>query len=107
MTSEPFEVLDQALREVASQSQDVQERIARLDFLNTPEGNRRSLTAQGQLMERRQGERRAPSRATPGRRQLHDRRLPLQQRVKEYEIQLSKLLERTVRLYQLKQLQQM
>jgi hypothetical protein len=102
MTTEPFEELEQALRDLASQSQRLEERIAQLHFYNKPEGNRRSRTPQGLCAPRRLGERRIPQRAAAGRRELADRRLPPRQRLAEWQSQLAQVLERSIELSQLK-----
>jgi hypothetical protein len=102
MTAEPFEELEQALREAVSQGHRLKELIAHLQFHNTSKGNRRSLTPKGFWTQRRLGERRLPQRAAAGRRELPDRRLPLRQRLAEWQSQLAQVLERSVELSQLK-----
>jgi hypothetical protein len=102
MTTEPFVEIEQALRDVASQSQRLTERIIQLHFCNTPTANRRSLTPQASCLQRRQGERRIPPRATAGRRERSDRRLPPQQRLVEWQFQLGQVLEQSIELSHLK-----
>ena len=102
MTNEPFELLDQALREAALQSQNLSEKIARFYLYTLPDVNRRNLTPHGRCAERRRGERRVFGRVDAGRRELSDRRLKPQERIAEWQFELAEVLERSIKLHHLK-----
>lgn len=102
MTNEPFEVLDRALSDAAMQSEHLTRMIAQVQRYHTPEANRRSATPTSGWVERRRGERRIPQRATAGRRELSDRRLPIPERIREWQDELEQIIERNVKLYELK-----
>ena len=102
MTFEPFEILDQALYDLQSQSQHMTEMIARLRIHNTPHGDRRSLSGD-RSSDRRQSERRTPERAEVGRRKRSDRRMSPVQRFEECRCELERISLRGIELYKLKQ----
>jgi len=102
MTFEPFEILDQALYDLQSQSQHMTEMIARLRIHNTPQGNRRSLNGSG-FSDRRREERRTPERAEVGRRNRSDRRLSPEERFEQCRSELERISQRGIELYKLKQ----
>jgi len=106
MTNDPIELLVQAQRHAASQSQYLTQRIAQIQLQNTPKANRRNLTPEGFWADRRGEERRAPQRAAVGRRQNSDRRLPYEERMGEYHCQLAQILERSIELSNFKRLLQ-
>ncbi len=106
MTNEPIELLVQALRHAASQSQYLTQGIARIQLQNTPKANRRKLTPEGFWANRRGAERRGGARAAVGRRENSDRRLPYEERMGEYQCQLAQILERSIELSNLKRLLQ-
>ncbi len=94
----PIELLNQALRDAASQSQHLTHVIAQVQLQNTPKANRRNLTPEGFWGDRRGAERRTPQRAAVGRRENSDRRLPYDERMREYHCQLTQVLERSIEL---------
>jgi len=103
MPNEQIELLVQALRQAASQSQHLTQRIAQIKLQNTPEVNQRKLTPEGFWANRRI----APHRARDAeRRQNPDRRLPYEERIGEYQCQLAQILERSIELSKLKRLLQ-
>jgi hypothetical protein len=99
MTIEPFEPLDQVLRDVEAQSARLSGMIAQIRLYHLTDASRRNVTEP----VRRHGERRSPDRAMEGRRTLSDRRLPPQVRLIEWQIELAEVLERSIKLYRLKQ----
>ena len=101
MTFEPFEILDQALYDLQSQSQHMTEMIARLRIHNTPQGNRRSLNENG-FSDRRHTERRTPERSAAGRRKRSDRRMSPEERFEQCRAELQRISQQGVELYKLR-----
>jgi hypothetical protein len=104
MMIEPRELLTEALRNDAVQSQYLAQKITQVQIQNTPKANRRNLAADGSWAERRRAERRKPQRACAGRRENSDRRLSYDERMDGYHRELAQVLKRSIELSRLKRL---
>jgi hypothetical protein len=91
------EAIDAELQKVTRQSELLQEMMQQQLFFNTA-GDRRHTAGAGEWRDRREGERREPHRAVPGRRRLADRRVSLEDRWPDLAAQLSQMVEQQVAL---------
>ena len=98
MIHDPNHPIEQALRDLAFQSQRLSNMIANFSRYTAPDVNRRDLSQEGSPVERRRGERRDPQRATSGRRALDDRRLPPEERIETWHSQLQQILEESMNM---------